>query len=196
MKHKGTKEIETERLILRKFNKDDAEAMFKNWESDSKVTEFLRWPTATDISEAEQVLNEWVQGYENLDFYQWAIVLKEIGEPIGSISVVEKNEKLDIVHIGYCIGSKWWHQGFTTEAFKAIIPFFFEEVGVNRIESQHDPNNPHSGMVMQKCGLRYEGTLRQADWSNKGIIDACMYSLLKSEWKDERYIPIGVEQKI
>lgn len=186
MEHKGTKSIETERLLLRQFNKDDAVAMFKNWESDSKVTEFLRWPTAIDISETEQVLNEWVQGYENLDFYQWAIVLKEIGEPIGSISVVDKNENLDIVHIGYCIGSKWWRQGLTTEAFKAIIPFFFEEVGINRIESQHDPNNPNSGMVMKKCGLRYEGTLRQADWSNKGIVDACMYSLLKSEWQNER----------
>lgn len=72
------------------------------------------------------------------------------------------------------------------EAFNAIIQFFFEEVGVNRIESQHDPNNPNSGKVMQKCGLRYEGTLRQADWSNKGVVDACMYSLLKSEWECER----------
>ena len=35
---------------------------------------------------------------------------------------------------------------------------------------------------MQKCGLKYEGTLRQTDWSNKGVVDACMYSLLKSEW--------------
>ena len=35
---------------------------------------------------------------------------------------------------------------------------------------------------MKKCGLTYEGTLRQADISNKGIVDACMYSLLKSEW--------------
>ena len=94
MKHKGTKMIETERLILRQFTKDDAEAMFKNWESDSKVTEFLRWPTAIDVSEAEQVLDEWVRGYENSDFYQWAIVLKEIGESIGSISVVEKTKTL------------------------------------------------------------------------------------------------------
>ena len=186
MEHKGTKTIETERLLLRQFNMNDTEAMFKNWESDSRVTEFLRWKTAISISEAEQVLYEWVQGYKNLDFYQWAIVLKEIGEPIGSISVVGKNENLDIVHIGYCIGSKWWHQGFTTEAFKAIIPFFFEDVGVNRIESQHDPNNPNSGLVMKKCGLKYEGTLRQADWSNKGIVDACMYSLLKAEWDIER----------
>ena len=186
MRHKGTKTIDTERLLLRQFSANDAQAMFNNWESDDKVTEFLRWTTAKDISETEQILSEWVQGYANPDFYQWAIVLKEIGEPIGSISVVEKNEKLDIVHIGYCIGSKWWNQGITSEAFKAIIPFFFEEIGANRIESQHDPNNPNSGKVMQKCGLKYEGTLRQADWNNKGVVDACMYSLLKSEWKSKQ----------
>lgn len=182
MEHKGTKTIETERLLLRKFNENDAGAMFRNWESDSKVTEFLRWKTVSDIGIAEQILNDWIKEYRNDDFYQWAIVLKEIGEPIGTISVVEKNDSLDIVHIGYCIGSKWWNQGITSEAFNAIIPFFFEEIGANRIESQHDPNNPNSGKVMQKCGLKYEGTLRQADWSNKGIVDACIYSLLKSEW--------------
>lgn len=184
MKHQGTKTIETERLLLRKFQLDDAAAMFRNWQSDDKVTKFLRWPTATDISQTHEVLHEWTQGYENPDFYQWAIVLKELGEPIGSISVVGKNEKLDMVHIGYCIGSQWWRRGITTEAFKALIPFFFQEVGVNRIESQHDPNNPNSGKVMEKCGLTYEGTLRQGDWNNQGIADACVYSLLKSQWEE------------
>lgn len=107
---------------------------------------------------------------------------EKINEPIGTISVVDKNDDLNILHIGYCIGSKWWHKGITSEAFSAIIPYLFNEVGANRIESQHDPHNPHSGNVMKKCGLIYEGTLRQADFSNKGIVDACMYSLLKSEW--------------
>ena len=67
-------------------------------------------------------------------------------------------------------------------ALRHIIPFFFEEVGVQRIEAQHDPNNPASGKVMEKCGLKYEGTLRKADWSNKGIVDACMYSILATEY--------------
>ena len=40
----------------------------------------------------------------------------------------------------------------------------------------------HSGNVMKKCGLVYEGTLRQADYSNKGIVDACIYSILKDDW--------------
>ncbi|HZK29301.1 MAG TPA: GNAT family protein, partial [Clostridia bacterium] len=98
------------------------------------------------------------------------------------VSVVDKNEKLNSVHIGYCIGSKWWNQGITSEAFSGIIPFFFDQVKVNRIESQHDPNNPNSGAVMMKCGLKYEGTLRQADFSNKGIVDASIYSLLAHEY--------------
>ena len=186
MKHCGTKTIETERLLLRKFRLSDIPLAYKNWTSDDRVTEFLRWPTHPDVAETERVLRDWIGKYETPDFYQWAIVLKEIDEPIGSIGVVDINEKLDIVHAGYCIGSKWWHQGITSEAFAAIIQFFFDEVGVNRLEAQHDPNNPHSGDVMKKCGLKYEGALRRADYSNKGIVDAAMHSILKSEWQERK----------
>ncbi|MDD7593088.1 MAG: GNAT family protein [Peptoniphilaceae bacterium] len=186
MEHKGTVSIETSRLLLRRFNEKDAEAAYKNWESDAKVTKYLRWQTYDDVHETERVIDEWIRSYHDLSFYQWAIELKEIGEPIGSISVVEQDECTNKVHIGYCIGSRWWHQGITTEAFKAIIPFLFNEVKADRIEAQHDPDNPHSGNVMKKCGLKYEGTLRKADWSNRGIVDACMYSLLREEWMEER----------
>lgn len=183
MNHMGSIEIETRRLLLRQFTERDAAAAFNNWTSDENVTKFLRWPTHKTIEITEGILNEWINLYKNNDFYQWAIVFKEYGdEPIGTISVVDKNERLNIVHIGYCIGSKWWKQGITSEAFSGIIPFLFDEVKVNRIESQHDPNNPGSGKVMIKCGLQLEGTLRQADFSNKGIVDASMYSLLASEY--------------
>ncbi len=183
MNHMGTVKIETERLLLRRFTERDALAAFNNWTSDEKVTEFLRWPTHKSIETTESILKEWISSYKKSDFYQWAIVLKEKGdEPIGTISVVDMNEKLDLVHIGYCIGSKWWNQGITSEAFSGIIPFFFDKVKVNRIESQHDPDNPHSGKVMVKCGLKYEGTLRQADYNNKGIVDASMYSFLARDY--------------
>lgn len=181
LNHCGTKTIETERLILRAVRLSDTEAAFRNWTSDERVTEFLRWPTHSDISVTEKVVKSWVKESKNPTFYQWMIVPKELNEPIGTIGVVSQDESLGIVHIGYCIGSKWWHKGITTEAFKALIPFLFDEVGANRIESQHDPNNPHSGDVMKKCGLKYEGTLRQADFSNRGIVDAAVYSILKSE---------------
>lgn len=183
MQHKGTVLIETERLILRKFKVEDSTAAFHNWTSDDKVTNFLRWPPHQNLETTEAIIRMWVDGYNKSNFYQWAIVPKDNDdEPVGTIGVVDQNEELNILHIGYCIGSKWWGNGITSEALKAIIPFLFDQVKANRIESQHDPLNPNSGKVMVKCGLTYEGTLRQADVSNQGIVDAAMYSLLASEY--------------
>ncbi len=103
MQHKGTIRIETERLILRRFEKDDVEAMFRNWASDEKVTEFLRWKAHESISVSKEILNIWLEGYQNDNFYQWAIELKEVHEPIGTISVVDMDDRTEKVHIGYCI---------------------------------------------------------------------------------------------
>jgi ribosomal-protein-alanine N-acetyltransferase len=183
MKHLGTRELETDRLVLRGFRMDDAEAMYRNWASDPEVTKYLTWPPHADIDASKQVLDEWVGQYENNNFYQWAIVLKTNGdEPIGSISVVHGDDAIRMVHVGYCIGKQWWHRGITPEAFAAVIKFLFCEVGVNRIESRHDPNNPNSGKVMQKCGLTYEGTMRQADVNNQGICDFSLYALLAADY--------------
>lgn len=159
--------------------------MFKNWAADEDVTKYLMWQPHSSIQVSQSVTDDWVRQYENDDFYQWAIVLKQNGdEPIGGISVVHMNEKVAMAHIGYCLGKKWWHQGIMSEALKAVMDFLFDVAGFNRIESRHDPNNPNSGKVMQKCGMKYEGTLRSADWNNQGICDACYYSILKSERKN------------
>ncbi|SCN26298.1 hypothetical protein N3C_2769 [Clostridium sp. N3C] len=108
MNHLGTKELETDRLILRRFKVSDGEAMFKNWASDPEVTKYLTWPTHTEVGISEYVVNDWVSHYEAPKFYQWAIVLKSNGdEPIGSISIVEMDERINKVQVGYCIGSKW-----------------------------------------------------------------------------------------
>ena len=69
-----------------------------------------------------------------------------------------------------------------SEALEAVLDFLFEEVGFNRIESRHDPHNPHSGDVMRKCGMTYEGTAREADWNNQGLCDTAHYAILRREW--------------
>ena len=182
MTHKGTVKIETERLILRPFTTADADAMFKNWANDPAVTKFLTWQPHQSSSATQRLLQDWTASYESPESYQWAIELKELGEPIGSISVVAMVNERDIVSIGYCIGKSWWHRGITSEAFAAVIRFMFEEVGANRLEARHNANNPNSGGVMKKCGLSYEGTLRQAATDNTGLIDLCVYSILRSEY--------------
>ena len=182
MKHLGTQTIETERLILRKFRAEDAQPMFINWASDDEVTKYMTWPTYRSAEEARGYIAYLQNNYLNNQFYDWAIEYKEIHEPIGSIGVVSLNETANLVHVGYCIGRNWWHMGVTSEAFAAVIQFMFEEVGVNRVESRHDPRNPNSGKVMLKCGLQYEGTLRQSDVNNQGICDAAWYGILREEY--------------
>lgn len=182
LKHCGTLRLKTERLVLRRFALTDALAMHKNWASDPEVTKFLTWPPHADRDVSKAVLEDWVKSYERKDYYQWAIVPKDNGdEPIGSITAVGMNDDVEMIHIGYCIGRKWWHQGIMSEALNAVMDFFFNKVEANRIESRHDPNNPHSGMVMKKCGMKYEGRLRSSDRNNQGICDADWYALLRSE---------------
>ena len=182
MEHYGTQRLETERLVLRRFTTEDAVAMYQNWASDDEVTKYLTWRTHPSLEVSQSVIQTWVDSYTDKDYYQWAIVYKD--EPIGSIAVVEKKDEISMVHIGYCIGKRWWNQGITSEALKAVMDFFFDVVGAKRIEARHDPRNSYSGQVMKKCGMKYEGTLRGADWNNQGICDACYYALLASERED------------
>lgn len=182
MEHKGTRPLETARLLLRPFVLEDADAMYRNWASDPAVTTFLMWPPHESREVSRRVLEEWVGRYEEPAFYQWAIVLKEIGQPIGSISVNNSiDDTIKMAHMGYCLGRKWWHRGITSEALARVIRYLLDEVGLNRIESRHDPRNPNSGAVMKKCGMKYEGTLRQSDWNNQGVCDASYYALLAEE---------------
>ena len=182
LKHCGTQSIESERLLLRRFSLDDAEAMYRNWASDPEVTRFLTWPAHASVDITRAVLEDWVASYQKADYYQWAIVLRENGdEPIGSISAVGLRDDISMVHIGYCLGKAWWRRGIMSEALRSVMDFFFDQVGANRIESRHDPKNPHSGMVMKKCGMRYEGTMRSSDRNNQGVCDACWYALLRSD---------------
>lgn len=183
MEHLGTKTIETKRLILRRFEINDAKAMFHNWANDDEVTRFLTWPSHKSIEVSQAVLGEWINNYAADDFYQWAIVLKSNGdEPIGGISVVLHRDDIKMVHIGYCIGRKWWCNGIVSEALMALIEFFFKEVGINRVEARFDPINVASGKVMQKCGMKYEGTVRQGDLNNTGICDYSMYGIVASDF--------------
>ena len=182
MIHLGTKALESDRLLLRRFTMEDAQAMYDNWASDPDVTKYLMWPCHTSVEASKNIISDWLSRYSENRFYNWAIVLKENGEPVGSIGTVINEDTIKMVHIGYCIGKKWWNRGITSEALGLLIDYFFKEVGVNRIESRHDPRNPNSGRVMMKCGLKYEGTHRQSDWNNQGICDVAYYAVLAEDY--------------
>lgn len=182
MKHLGTKTLESKRLILRAMRMEDAPTMYENWAKDEEVTKYLTWPPHESVEVSQSVLADWISQYENPDYYQWGITMKEQGdEVIGTIGGVGKDDCTQMITIGYCIGRNWWHQGIVSEALALVMQYLFKEVGMNRIEAMHDVLNPNSGKVMQSCGMKYEGTLRQGNYSNQGIGDYAMYAKLASD---------------
>ncbi len=183
MNPKITKRLETKRLVLRQFTKNDAEPMFRNWASDPQVTKFLTWHAHESLDTSKSVIDNWIESYQPPGNYVWAIEPKELGEPIGCIDASRVDERTQSATIGYCIGKSWWGRGFTAEALQEVIRFLFEEACMNCVNASHDPRNPNSGKVMRKCGMRYEGTWRAGGVNNQGICDESWYSILKSEFE-------------
>ena len=182
MTHIGTQYIETERLILRRFELSDAPAMFANWASDGEVTKYLTWPTHADVSVTERILGEWVPQYEEDNCYRWAITVKKNGpEPIGSIDACHWRGDGDVPEIGYCMGRRWWHQGIMSEALDAVIDFLFHQVSVQHIFAKHDVKNPHSGGVMRKCGMKFVEIREKANRNNQGECDCACYMIEASD---------------
>lgn len=177
----GTRTIETERLILRKFKIEDAGDMFNNWASDPEVTKYLTWPGHPNVELTKSLLTDWVSHYDDGGYFNWAMELKETGKTIGNISVVKFIEDIKAAYIGYCMSRAYWGQGLMPEALKAVMDYLFDEVGVNRVAACHDANNPKSGRVMEKAGMKYEGTLRAAGKNNQGICDQVWHSMIRSD---------------
>ncbi len=187
LNHVGTQIIETPRLILRRFQIDDAEQMYSNWASDPVVTKYLSWSAHKNQSETENIIKEWVLEYLSDTNYNWCITFKETGEAIGGISVVKMFENTDCCEIGYVLSRKLWNKGIMTEALRAVLEYLFEKVGFHRIQLKHDVGNLASGKVMIKNGLKREGIIRECEKTVDGNWrDMVMYSVLDREFKETK----------
>lgn len=183
MNHKGTVTLETERLILRQYRTEDAEDMFRNWAASEEVTRFLTWEPYKSVDDVRGYIQWIIDNYSD-NKYEWMIEWKETNEAIGTIGVISIREDIAGCEIGYCLSEYYWGKGIMPEALKEVIRFLFEEVGMNRIHATHDPNNPKSGKVMEKCGMKYEGTMRQGSRNNQGICDCAMRAILKEDYNN------------
>ena len=186
LNHIGTKKKKKKRLLLRKFKVEDAEEMFENWAKDPEIIKFLQGNAHKDANETRSIIKMWNEEYKDNKTYNWCITIKEPKEIIGSITVVKLFEDIECAEIGYVISKKHWNKGIMTEALGGVIKYLFLKVGVNRIQLKHDLDNPASGKVMIKNGLKREGVLRECYRNNKGKLrDMAIYSILKSEFKED-----------
>ena len=158
MRHAGTQEIETPRLLLRRLAPADAPAMYRNWASDPAVTRFLRWEPHKDETETFALLTAWDELYQNPDYYQWCLVDKATGEVFGAISLTVGccsepeaaagwqargfDTSQGVWEPGYCIGRAWWGQGLMTEALQAVVDYWFTRTDSTWLACCHAVETP------------------------------------------------------
>ncbi|MCI8363675.1 MAG: GNAT family N-acetyltransferase [Eubacterium sp.] len=168
----NTPRLETERLILRRFTKNDIEALYLIL-IDEEVNTFLPWFPLKSIEEARVFFEtRYAAEYEKPQAYAYAICLKEDDYPIGYIKV-DMDESHDF---GYGLRKEFWHQGIVTEAGKAVVAQVKKD-GLPYITATHDINNPRSGGVMKQVGMQYQYSYEE-QWQPKDfLVTFRMYQL-------------------
>ncbi len=173
--------LETNRLLLRPFSLNDAAGVQRLAGDYDVASTTLRIPHPYEDGIAEQWIETHATAYAKGNSATFAIELKSTREFVGGIALVifrgaNRGE------LGYWVGKPYWGQGICTEATRAVLGYAFNELKLNRVSAEHMTRNPGSGRVMQKVGMKYEGTLRQNLKKWDRYEDMVVYGILSSEF--------------
>ncbi len=183
--HIGTNLIETERLILRRFEYADDESMLKYWVADEKIQSMYSEPVYSTKEAVGELLDRYIGSYEKNNYYRWAIIEKISDACIGQIAYFLVDSNNHFAEIEYCIGSDFQCRGFATEATKAIMAYGFDKIHLHKIQICTKTINQPSKRVIEKCGFTYEGTLRDYFYMNAEYVGRMYFSMLRKEFEDK-----------
>lgn len=176
--------LKTARLVLRPLSVRDARDIY-SWASDPEVAQYVLWDAHRSLSETRGYIRTIRSMYRRGLPASWGVVLAETGCVIGTIGFMWFSETNRSAEVGYSFSRSCWNRGYATEALRAVIASAFDSLPLNRLEAQHDIRNPASGRVMEKCGMRREGILRQR-LRNKGEnVDVALYAILRSDLENQ-----------
>ncbi len=173
--------LETERLLLRKMEMRDAQDMYE-YSRDPLVAKYVLWEAHSSVSDTKGYIRYMLRKYRNGEPSSWCIVEKATDKVVGTIGYMWYQQDNSACEVGYSLARKCWNRGYMTEALKAVLDYSFRELGINRVEAQHETENPASGAVMRKCGMAKEGTLRSRLYNKGRYVDVDLYSILRREY--------------
>lgn len=141
----------------------------------------MLWSAQRDIGRSEGLLPLLLRRYRADEPSSWGIIDRQTRHLVGTIGYMDYSMDNASVEIGYSLARWLWNGGYMTEALARVIDYTFESMDINRIEAQHELDNPASGRVMEKCGMRKEGVLRQRLYNKGKFVDVALYAILKSD---------------
>lgn len=172
-------EYETQRLLIRRYTELDWKDLYE-YLSDEEVVKFEPYEIVTLEQAKEEVL------YRSNDDCYYAVCLKESNKLIGNVYIAKQD--FDTWEVGYVFNTSYQGKGYATEAVRTLVDIAFEDWGARRVIAMCNPINTHSWKLMERLGMRREGTLLQniyfkTDQEGNPIwCDTYEYGILKEEW--------------
>lgn len=174
--------LETERFFLMPIARGDAEEIYQN----VREYDIARWlinlphpyPEDGAITYIQKVTELMKKGLS----YELPIRLKSTGELVGVMALLKVDRKNRNAELGYWIAKRYWNLGFATEAGLRVMEFCFNVLNLERIYAKFIPNNKASRRVMEKLGMRYEGTMRHEVFKDNRYHDMNYYGIIREEW--------------
>lgn len=161
--------IETERLVLKPLSVEDAADVFQ-WVADPEVNRFMIYPLYQNLEQVKSWLCKADAHHLEFGYY-----LKSNGKCIGSGGIGKGKD--GIHELGYNLNRDYWHQGYATEAAKAMIAWAYRELGVHDFVASHAKANIASGRVIQKCGFQYDHEGEYSKFDGSATFPASYYTL-------------------
>lgn len=171
--------MQSERLIFRKVTLEDTDDIYE-FGSDEEVAKYVTWSTHKNIIETEKIIEELFIPKK----YVFAIVEKISNKCIGIFEFMPeiKNNSLCF---GYVLNKKYWNKGYMTETLKFMLEYAFNTLKVNRVYAMHIKENISSGKVMEKCGLKFEGEFKEAEFLKGRYITLIYRAILRKDYLKE-----------
>lgn len=182
--HKIELSLETERILIRKLKLSDADDIYANIKGKvmARWTIALPHPYPQDgaVKYIRRTQRQWRAGKG----YAFGIVSKETERVIGGASLARVDHKHKCGELGFWIARRHWSQGLTTEAVQLVLRFAFEQLKLHRIYASAFEANIASWRVLEKCGFKREGVMREAIWRYKKRHNFVNYGILKPEYQE------------
>ncbi|GAA0379620.1 GNAT family N-acetyltransferase [Bacillus horti] len=171
------KTIETDRLRLRLFRESDAKDVSTMCNNYNIYKSTLNLPYPYPIDSALSWIANHEENFNQDRMYELAVTDKNSGKLFGAIAISNQKQHRN-GEMAYWIGEEHWGKGYGTEAAKAMLEFVFKEKKYHRVYARYFKSNPASGEIMKKCGMTYEGTLKDHVYKNDSYEDIVYYGIV------------------
>lgn len=176
--------LESERIVLRPLEDRDAAAIFTIF-SDQEVMRYWSSTALVDMTQARQMLRQIHEGFRARTLFKWGIALRDSDVVIGTCTLTHFDDEFCRAEIGYALASAYWRRGYMSEALDCLVAYAFDELNLQRLEADVDPENVASVRSLERLGFQREGYLRERWHVGGGVQDAIFFGLLKREWKPQ-----------